>query len=224
VRLGSNIKHSKMLKDNIRYIALFVIIILFYILFSFISDSFFTFSTTMNIFRQSAALSLAAIGMTMIILTGGIDLSVGSTIAFAGAVGAITMQSIGGTGTVINGLIGMLVVVATSVFVGIVNGFAAGYLKIAPFIVTLATMSLARGLTLTITDSSRILIDNDFFNYIGLSNIISKVPASLILVIIAYIAAFLLLRKTTFGRKTYAIGDNPVASKASAVSRYWHGV
>jgi ribose transport system ATP-binding protein len=218
VQLRSKIKQSRILKNNIRYVALFGIIILFYILFAFISDSFFTFNTTMNIFRQSAALSLAAIGMTMIILTGGIDLSVGSTVAFAGAVGAIVMQSVGTQGTLANALLGMLVVIATAVLVGLINGFAAGYLKIAPFIVTLATMSLARGLTLTITNSSRILIDNRYFNFIGLSNIIGKIPASLILVIIAYTLAFLLLHKTTFGRKTYAIGDNPIASRASGIN------
>ncbi len=209
---------KRVIKNNIRYIALFAIIILFYVLFAFISDRFFTFNTTMNIFRQSAALSLAAIGMTMIILTGGIDLSVGSTVALAGAVGAIFMDSVGTPGTLSNALMGMVVVIITAVLVGLVNGFAAGYLKIAPFIVTLATMSLARGLTLTITDSSRIIIRNDFFNYIGLSNIVGRVPASLILVIAAYTLAFLILHKTTFGRKTYAIGDNPIASRASGIN------
>jgi len=206
------------IKNNIRYIALFAIIIMFYVLFAFISDSFFTFNTTMNIFRQSAALSLAAIGMTMIILTGGIDLSVGSAVAFSGAVGALVMQSVGEPGTFSNALLGMVVVIGTAVLVGVVNGFAAGYLKIAPFIVTLATMSLTRGLTLTITDSSRIIIANDYFNYIGLSNVVGKIPASLILVAAAYTLAFLILHKTTFGRKTYAIGDNPIASKASGIN------
>ena len=208
---------SKIVKDNIRYIALFGIIVVFYVFFSFVSDSFFTFNTTMNIVRQSAGLSLAAIGMTMIILTGGIDLSVGSVVALAGAVGALVMQA-NGTGSVSNGLIGMLAVIGTAVLIGFVNGFASGYLKIAPFIVTLATMSLARGLALTITDASRIVIDNDFFNYIGMSNIVGKVPASLFLVIAAYVAAFYLLRKTVFGRSTYAIGDNPVASRASGIN------
>lgn len=208
---------SKIVRDNIRYFALFGIIVIFYIFFSFVSDSFFSFSTTMNIFRQSAALSLAAIGMTMIILTGGIDLSVGSAVALSGAVGALVMQALG-TNTFLGGLIGMLAVIVMAVLIGFVNGFAAGYLKIAPFIVTLATMSLARGLTLTITDSSRIVIDNEYFNFIGLSNIVGKVPASLLLVIAAYIAAFYLLRKTVFGRRTYAIGDNPVASRASGIN------
>lgn len=217
MKLQFNLIQSKIVRDNIRYIALFGIIVVFYIFFSFVSDSFFSFSTTMNIFRQSAALSLAAIGMTMIILTGGIDLSVGSAIALSGAAGALVMQAIG-TNTASGGLIGMMAVIAAAVLIGFVNGFAAGYLKIAPFIVTLATMSLARGLTLTVTDSSRVIIDNDFFNYIGLSNIVGKVPASLLLVIAAYIAAFYLLRKTVFGRRTYAIGDNPVASRASGIN------
>ena len=217
MKLHFNFTQSRLIRENIRYIALFGIILVFYILFSFISDSFFTFNTTMNIFRQSAALSLAAIGMTMIILTGGIDLSVGAAIAFSGAVGALVMQAIG-TNSITTGLIGMAVVILTAVLIGLINGFAIGYLKIAPFIVTLATMSLARGMTLSVTNSSRILIDNDFFNYIGLSNITGKIPASLILVVITYILSFLLLQKTVFGRRTYAVGDNPIASKASGIN------
>ena len=216
-KLQFNLMQSKIVKDNIRYLALFGIIAVFYVLFSFVSDSFFTFSTTMNIVRQSAGLSLAAIGMTMIILTGGIDLSVGSAVALAGVIGALVMQA-NGTDSVSNGLIGMLAVIGTAVLIGFVNGFASGYLKIAPFIVTLATMSLARGLALTISNASRVVIENDFFNFIGMSNIVGNVPASLLLVIAAYIAAFYLLRKTVFGRRTYAIGDNPVASRASGIN------
>jgi ribose transport system ATP-binding protein len=212
-----NLMQSKIVKDNIRYLALFGIIAVFYVLFSFVSDSFFTFSTTMNIVRQSAGLSLAAIGMTMIILTGGIDLSVGSAVALAGVVGALAMQA-NGTDSVSNGLVGMLAVIGTAVLIGFVNGFASGYLKIAPFIVTLATMSLARGLALTISNASRVVIENEFFNFIGMSNIVGNVPASLLLVIAAYVVAFYLLRKTVFGRRTYAVGDNPVASRASGIN------
>ena len=216
-KLPFNLMQSNIVKDNIRYLALFGIIAVFYVLFSFVSDSFFTFSTTMNIVRQSAGLSLAAIGMTMIILTGGIDLSVGSAVALAGVVGALVMQA-NGTNSASCGLIGMLAVIGTAVLIGFVNGFASGYLKIAPFIVTLATMSLARGLALTISNASRVVIENDFFNYIGMSNIVGNIPASLLLVIAAYVAAFYLLRKTVFGRKTYAVGDNPVASRASGIN------
>jgi ribose transport system ATP-binding protein len=155
--------------------------------------------------------------MTMIILTGGIDLSVGSAIALSGAAGALTMQAMS-ENTVSSGLAGIAVVIVTAILIGFVNGFAVGYLKIAPFIVTLATMSLARGLTLTVTDASRIVIKNDLFNFFGQANIAGKIPFSLILVIIAYIAAFILLRKTVFGRRTYAIGDNPAASRASGIN------
>ena len=217
MKLFSKLIQSKFLKDNIRYIALLGIILAFYTLFSLVSHRFFTFNTVMNIFRQSAALALAAIGMTMIIITGGIDLSVGSTAAFAGATGALIMRAIG-VGSVASGLAGMLAVIATAMLVGFVNGVAIGYLKIAPFIVTLATMSLFRGLTLAVTDSSRIVISSDFFKYIGVTNVFGNVPASLTLVIISYIAAFYLLKGTVFGRKVYAIGDNRIAARASGIN------
>ncbi len=203
--------------ENFRYITIIAIIVILFVLFSIISKGFLSFNTVMNIFRQAAAIALAAIGMTFIMLTGGIDLSVGAVIALSSATGALTMQSMGGN-TVIAGLAGILVTVITAVGFGALNGTAIGYMKIPPFIVTLATMSLARGLTLTITDSSRVIVDNALYNYVSQTDIGGKIPVSMILVFAAYIVAYLLLSKTVFGRKTYSVGDNRVASKASGIN------
>jgi ribose transport system ATP-binding protein len=203
--------------ENFRYITIIAMIVILFILFSIISKGFLSFNTVMNIFRQAAAIALAAIGMTFIMLTGGIDLSVGAVIALSSATGALTMQSMGGN-TVIAGLAGILVTVMTAVGFGALNGTAIGYMKIPPFIVTLATMSLARGLTLTITDSSRVIVDNALYNYVSQTDIGGKIPASMILVIAAYIVAYLILSRTVFGRKTYSVGDNRLASKASGIN------
>lgn len=203
--------------ENFRYITIIAIIVILFVLFSIISKGFLSFNTVMNIFRQAAAIALAAIGMTFIMLTGGIDLSVGAVIALSSATGALTMQSMGGN-TVLAGLAGILVTVMTAVGFGALNGTAIGYMKIPPFIVTLATMSLARGLTLTITDSSRVIVDNALYNYVSQTDIGGKIPVSMILVFAAYIVAYLILSKTVFGRKTYSVGDNRVASKASGIN------
>lgn len=202
--------------ENIRYLTIGTIILILFLFFSFASKGFLSFNTIMNIFRQAASTALAAIAMTMIMLTGGIDLSVGSTVAFSGAVGALVMQSIGGNSPWV-GILGILTTAATSMAIAAINGFCAGYLKIAPFIVTLATMSLARGLTLTITDSSRVIVENDFYNFISQTDLGGTVPVSLILVIAAYIVAYLLLSRTVYGRRTYAIGDNAPAARASGI-------
>lgn len=174
----------------------------------------------MNIFRQAAAIALAAIGMTMIILTGGIDLSVGAVIALSGATGALAMQYLQNIGfnIILTGLIGIIVTIITAVGFGGISGLAVGYFKMPPFIVTLATMSLARGLTLTITKSSRIVVSNNLYNFISQTDIGGMVPASMVLVILAYIVAHFILGRTVFGRKTYSVGDNSYASRASGIN------
>lgn len=107
--------------ENFRYITIIAIIVILFMLFSIISKGFLSFNTVMNIFRQAAAIALAAIGMTFIMLTGGIDLSVGAVIALSSATGALTMQSMAGN-TVLVGLAGILVTVMTAVGFGALNG------------------------------------------------------------------------------------------------------
>ena len=203
--------------ENFRYLTIAVITAGLFVWFSVVSNGFLSFNTVMNILRQAASTALASIAMTMIMLTGGIDLSIGSVIALSGAVGALVMQGMGVSNPILVGIVGIAVTIIVAVAMGILNGALIGYLKMAPFIVTLATMSLARGLTQTITSSSRIIIDNPLFNFASQTDIAGCIPASVVLVVLAYIAAYLLLSRMTFGRMTYAVGGNPVAAKASGI-------
>ena len=164
--------------ETFRYMTIAAMIAVLFVLFSFVSKGFLSFNTVMNLFRQAASNALAAIAMTMIMLTGGIDLSVGSVVAFSGAAGALAMQAAGGS-TLLAGIVGITVTVAAAAGFGLINGYAAGYLKIAPFIVTLATMSLARGLTLTVTHSSRVIVDNSLYNFVSQTDLFGKIPVSL---------------------------------------------
>lgn len=164
----------------------------------------------------SSISTLASIGMTFIILTGGIDLSVGSTMALSGSVAALALQALGSEGIGI-GLLGMLIVIFVAGIIGLINGVMIAYFKASAFIVTLATMSIARGLTLTFSDGSRVLVENKFFNSIASYKIFDKIPLVFIFVILVYIGAWFILTKTTFGRRVYAIGDNSETSKASGI-------
>lgn len=203
-------------RDNARYLLLAAMALLLFAAFSLVSDGFFAVNTVMNIARQAAALALVAIAMTMIMLTGGIDLSVGSVIALAGAMGALVI-GVFPANDWRGAAAGIALTVAVAVAVGALNGFCAGYLGVAPFIVTLATMSLARGLTLTLTHSQSIRIQNDAYNWLGQGDIAGAVPASFVLVVAAFVAAWFCLAKLGFGRRTYAIGDNVDAARASGV-------
>lgn len=196
------------------------IIILLYLLFSFISVGFFSVNTFFNLLRQSAAMAIVAFGMTFIILTGGIDLSVGSNIALIGAISALSMQYMQQFQTPewIVFMVGLLVTMLAAVLLGAINGLIIGYLQVNAFIVTLAMMSISRGITMTILNSNRVLVKNDYYNFLGQGRFLDRVPVSIILVIIVGVFAHLLLTKTILGRRIYAIGGNPIAARAAGVN------
>jgi ribose transport system ATP-binding protein len=205
--------------DNelLRHLTLFGLIVLLFVLFSVVSTGFFSFNTAMNICRQASSIAFAGIAMTMIMISGGIDLSAGAVIAFSGVAGAMAMAKLGDPG-IGAALIGFLVTLTTTVAFGALNGFFIGYLKMAPFIVTLATMSLARGLTLTLSNSNRILVDNPFYVSLAWTDMFGKIPISIIAVLVVYLIAHLTLSNTSFGRKIYAVGDNSMAALASGIN------
>ncbi len=212
-----SLKEKNVITRNARYYILIGAILVLFITFSIFSKGFFSVNTLINIFLQSAALFLTAIGMTFIIITGGLDLSVGSTIALSGAVAAIIMQYMGNEGLWV-GIIGVLISVLVAVIVGFINGVIIGYLKASAFIITLAMMNIARGLTLTITNSCRVLVKNDFYNSFASFKVFNKIYLIIFIILILYIIIEKILTSTTFGRKTYALGDNPIAAKASGIN------
>lgn len=217
----SKAKEKTKFNKNTRYLILTGIIVLLIAVFSIISPTFFTLNTFMNIIRQNVSLALLALGTTFIIMLAGTDLSAGSNVAFAGACGALAIQAMGGDG-VAAALVGIVVTILAGTLVGAVNGFMVGKLNINPFMATLAMMSLARGMTLFLTNSRRVVVENDIYNWFGQEDVFGVVPASLVLLAVVFIVAHLVLTKTTYGRTTYAVGGNPVAARASGIKAQWH--
>lgn len=212
-------KSNKSMKST-RYLVLGGISVLMIAIFIIIAPSFFSVSTAMNVLRQTSSLAICAIGMTMIILTGGIDLSVGAVIAFSGAVGAIAMQAVGGTGLNV-ALIGIICTVGSAMIFGAINGILIGVFQVSPFMATLATMAVARGITLKITSSSRVMVKEPIYNFFGQKELFkigsAGVPSVLLLMAVFYVIAFFILSRTTFGRRTYAAGGNAVTARASGI-------
>jgi len=207
-----------------RQLLLLGAIIVLTAVFTILAPGFFTLNNFLNIIRQNASLALMAMGVTFIIMLAGTDLSAGSNLAFAGAVGALTLQAFtgedgGGLGIA---LVAMVVTIIASMAVGAINGFMVGRFEISPFMATLAMMSLARGMTLYITSARRVPMRNDYYNWFGQNNVFGNVPASLILVVGAFIIAQIVLTRMKFGRYTYAVGGNPVASRASGIATKSH--
>lgn len=183
-----------------KYATLFILVI-FLIAMAFLSDRFFTFKNLTNVGRQISLNAILALGMTLVIISGGIDLSVGGVCALGCCVCAKILNSTGSS------LLAIAVVLLIGLAVGAFNGFVVSKTGIAPFIVTLSTVSIIRGITLVMTNASPMPISNAAFKFIGQGTLLGIPFPIYITLILAVITAFV-MNKTVFGRYVYAIGGN----------------
>ncbi|MBD2766277.1 ABC transporter permease [Hymenobacter sp. BT664] len=170
-------------------------------------EAFLTPENLLNVLRQNSMSGLIALGMTFVILTGGIDLSVGSLLALAGVVAAYLLP---------NGVfVAVLGAVTVTTLLGLVNGIIIAKAKIQPFIVTLGMMIATRGLALAITDEKSVRIGQTFedFIYLGRGVIGDFLPVPVLILLIAFAAGWVVLNYTRFGRHVYALGDNDEAAR-----------
>lgn len=171
---------------------------------------FLTMDNFLNVFRRSSVNGIIAVGATAIIISGGIDLSVGSMLAFAGMMGAWAMQKAGGASlTTSTMFFGTLVGIVTGLACGLANGLLITKLKLPPFIVTLGTMSAFRGIAYVMNDGQPYNVPN--YTYLG-DGEVAGLSVSVVIAAVIMIAASLVLRYTPLGRYTYAIGSNREAA------------
>jgi ribose/xylose/arabinose/galactoside ABC-type transport system permease subunit len=190
---------------------IFIAFIAVIVILSIISPSFLTSRNLLNIVRQSSIHGIMAVGMTFVILTAGIDLSVGSVLALTGVLCASFEHA---------GLSVVLIVIAIlgiGAFIGSVNGLIITKGKVTPFVVTLGMMSVARGLAHIYTDGQPISGFGDGFRYIGASDFLG-VPVPIIIFVLTILIAAVILRDTRLGRYTYAIGGNEEAVRLSGIN------
>jgi len=190
-----------------------LVLIAILIIASIASSSFLTVGNLVNVTRQVSIIAIIAAGMTFVILTGGIDLSVGSVVALTGALSASVLAS---TNSLVLALIVPLII---GLIIGFINGFIIAKENIPPFIVTLATMAIARGAVLVFTNGSPIAVKISEYKFIGKGHI-TGVPMPVIILIIVYFLASVVLRSTKFGRNIYCIGGNKEASRLSGINVY----
>ena len=171
---------------------------------------FLTLSNLLNIVEQSSVIAIMATGMTFVIITAGIDLSVGSVLAFAGVVMASLLQANLPLPAALSASLG------TGFLCGMLNGFLITRGRLPPFIATLGMMSVARGAALLVTQGRPISGFPESFRQLASGEIL-HVPVPVIIMLIVYAAAHILLAKTSFGRHVYAIGGNEEAAILSGV-------
>lgn len=174
------------------------------------TSDFLTLTNLDNLVRQVAVFAILSVGQLFVILTGGIDLSVGSILGLSGGVTAILLAS--GMSIPLTILIGLL----TGLAVGLVNGLLVTRMKLPPFIATLGMLGVARGLVLLWTGARTIAPLPDAFNNIANGYILGLPSLFWILVLVTIVAAFVLGR-TVFGRYVYAVGSNAESARLSGV-------
>jgi ribose/xylose/arabinose/galactoside ABC-type transport system permease subunit len=173
---------------------------------------FLTTANLLNVLRQISMVSIIAIGSFLAILTGGIDLSVGSVTAFSGVVVAVLLKTLG-----LPVGIGVLGGLAAGLAIGILNGLMVTRIRMAAFIATLITMNFARGLAFLITDGTPISGMPESFVFIG-RGYLGFVPVPILIMVVSYAIAVFVLRSTRFGMRVYGIGGNAEAARLSGVN------
>ena len=191
--------------------------VLEFILFALLSPYFFTPDNLLNVSLQASITAIIAAGMTFVILTGGIDLSVGSLVAFAGIVSTTVLKS--GLPPVAGFAAAILAGVAVGSLSGAFAGFCITRFNIAPFIVTLATMTIWRGAAFVWTDGRPVWELPAGFAFLGTGRLFA-VPVPTIIMVLTFIASHIILTRTRFGRYVYAVGGNIEAARLAGI-RTW---
>ena len=188
---------------------------------AYLWPDFLKLGNMLAVVDRIVVIAVIAIGMTMVIITGGIDLSVGSLIALAAVISTLVMKNMGGIKAgwhVV--LVGFIVGIAISSLMGTIGGWIVARFKVAPFITTLALMMVARGLAFLITGGYSIYQVPKSLTWLG-QGYSFGIPNTVILLIVLYILAHIFMSKTRLGRYIYAVGGNTEAARLSGVPVKW---
>lgn len=193
-----------------RTVGMLPVLILLMIGFGLIADSFFTVQNFSIIAQQASINIVLAAGMTFVILTGGIDLSVGSILAAAAVVALIV------SGIPDIGMLGIMAALLTGLVFGLINGGLIAFLKLPPFIVTLGALTAVRGIARLIGDDKTVFNPDLPFAFIGNDSILG-VPWLVVIATLVIVASWFILRRTVLGLHIYSVGSNPEAARLSGI-------
>jgi len=193
----------------------FLTLIALFVGLSIASPHFMTSTNLSSVVRQTAVINIMALGMTMIIIGGGIDLSVGSILAMGGLIGSMAMEK--GVPIVPSVFIG----IATGLFCGFLNGLMTSQLRINPFIVTLGTLGIYRGVALMISNGLPVHNLPPGFSYLG-EGTIAGIPFVWFLLVVCAVAVHIVLEHTKHGRFVFAIGSNADAALYAGIPVAFH--
>lgn len=177
---------------------------------SVLSSNFFTFTNLFNVLRQTSIIAIPAIGMTFIILTGGIDLSVGSVAAFVGVIVSLMLKK------EVNIALVLLAGLGLGSLIGAATGLVITKQRVPPFIATLSTMAIFRGATMVITEGRPVTGLGDAFAFLG-TGYLGPIPFPVFLWMVLFILGWFILSRTRLGEYIYAVGGNEEAAYLSGI-------
>ena len=202
--------NKKKLINQINIYRSVLILLVICVFATILSPSFLSVTNLFNVFKQITVAGIVGCGMTFVILTGGIDLSVGSILGLSGVLASGVLASTGNTAAA------AAVSLVVGVACGAVNGFFVSVCGIPPFISTLGMMTLLRGVILVYTKGSPIPIKSDAYKFFGKGSI-AGIPVPVIILIIVFLLAHYILTQTSYGRSVYAVGGNREAARLSGI-------
>lgn len=196
----------KLLRD----LGILPVLVIIVALFSLATNTFMSTNNLVNILRQASINIVLAVGMTMVILTGGIDLSVGSILATTAVIGVMTsLNPVFQGASVVFPLLAGLVI-------GLINGVLVAYVKLPPFIATLGTMTTFRGVSYLLPDGTTVINNDLNYAWIG-NNYLGPIPWLVVIALLVVALAWFLLRKTVLGVRIYAVGGNAQAARLTGI-------
>ncbi len=198
--------------ERLTTLNLFVTFLIICLIFASQAEYFLTLDNFLNIGRTLGVVGIVSIGMTMVMISGGVDLSVGSVAALSGVVTSILWLKADVPLALATG-IGL----AACVLVGFINGYLVAIMRINPLITTLASLSIVRGLAFVLSNGQTNQLANPAFQFLGRGEI-AGIPASLLLMFVLFGSALIVMHFTQFGRNLYAIGGSAEASRLAGVA------
>jgi ribose transport system permease protein len=206
------------IRDRLQQLLAFASLIVIFAFFAFSSESFATTSNVTSILFSTVVIGTLALGTTFVIITGGIDLSIGTGMTLCAVMSGVFIVNVG-----LPLPLGVLCAILFGGLIGLINGFNVAVLKLPPFIATLAMMLVAQGLALVISDSAPIYF-SDTPDYVKISTgeLIPGLPNAVLVLLAATVVSGVLLAMTVLGRYTYSIGSNEEATALSGINvRRW---
>jgi len=199
-------------RDILSNYGVLIAFVLIFIALSFATTTFFTSANMINVIRQVSVNGIIAVGMMFVLLTGGIDLSVGSLVALSGVVAAHFAQN-PENHWALAVFMGLLI----GACIGAINGFVIVKMRVVPFVATLGMMGIARGIALVLSDGRPISRLADPFRRIGGGVLFDFLPILSLIMLACFVIGYIVLNKTRFGRHIYAIGGNEKAARVSGL-------